>query len=356
MRALTDYHHFRRDAIQPTDRVALCERRVIDMLLTTALPDARRESSIAFELKHHHSVAQLGRILARKRVLPLDVCTVGALLHDVHVIQHGTYANHAHLGAPQALDILRDIGGFTAAELEQVHTIVYYHSDKDVWSRDSLAEFGKDADVLDCFLYPGAFDYYMRHKSLASFAQYLRRAKKVWAEVGMPADPRFDVLDGFHEHWFTQRVVLSFDSGRAIQALLERLIALGRAETLPPAYAVSVRPDGLEIATNAELWAEFVSQSGDVAGALAESGHLSTDSMHRILLFDERELVRLADGPGPDGGNALPLDDLADETVVVWPLLGAYERLSNRDTAAHHLDALGLRRTGVAQDPSNPDR
>ena len=75
MEMLKDYHHYKDDLIDSSDKIAKLERHIIDLLLDTNLADEDRESSVAFELKHHHSTAQFARILARKRNLPIDICT-----------------------------------------------------------------------------------------------------------------------------------------------------------------------------------------------------------------------------------------------------------------------------------------
>jgi hypothetical protein len=67
--------------------------------------------------------------------------------------------------------------------------------------------------VLDCFLYEGAYDYYLAHKPLSMFREYVCRAKRVWAELGIPQDPRFQVLDGYRVPWFSSLVTLE----RAVQ-------------------------------------------------------------------------------------------------------------------------------------------
>ena len=170
MLPLIDYHHFRNDMIAlATDRATRYERYIIDLLLGSNVQDDRRESSVAFELKHHHSTAQFARLLARQRNLPIDVCTVGALLHDVHVIKNGDYKDHAHKSARIASEILDELGGFSESERKQIISIIYNHSDKDIWSDDPFEEFGKDADILDCFLYPNTFGYYLKHKKTQVF-------------------------------------------------------------------------------------------------------------------------------------------------------------------------------------------
>src|SRR5947209_4174533 len=102
MNQLKEYHHFKKDMIESSDRVSRSERYVVDLLLNSKLSDSQRESSTAFELKHQADVTQMARILARKRGLPVDACSVGALLHDIYVIVDGKYQDHAHLGGPIA--------------------------------------------------------------------------------------------------------------------------------------------------------------------------------------------------------------------------------------------------------------
>jgi hypothetical protein len=248
VRELADFHHFREDEIPAGDRVARCELWVVRTLLESELADEQRESSRAFELKHHHSVGQFARLLARKRGLPVESCTVGALLHDIYVIQEGKYADHAHLGAPLALAAMEAVGGFSADEKSVVERIVYHHSDKHFWSDDPFAEFGKDVDVLDCFLYPGAFGYYLRHKRLPVFAHYLRRATQVWEELGIPADPGFRILECYGPGWLGE----SRTSGREeAGALVSAMLSAGRTAASP--FFLRSMDDAVTIAVQPQL-------------------------------------------------------------------------------------------------------
>lgn len=197
MRELGDFHHFSALADLSEDPMAALERYVVQMLVRSPVGDERRESSIEWELKHSSAVLQFARLLARKRGLPMAPCEAGAVLHDVYVIAEGRYADHAHLGQPMAREIMETIGGFSEETIESAGRLIYHHSDKHVWSNDPMAEFGKDVDVIDCFLYADAFDYYLRHKRLEIFAHYLRRAKQMWTELGLPPEHGFYLLDDF---------------------------------------------------------------------------------------------------------------------------------------------------------------
>lgn len=199
MRQLADFHHYNaRVPDSALTRLERLERRVIATLLAPrALGDDKRDSSIAFELKHSSGTMQFARALARKRSLDLDTAAAGALLHDVYVIEKGSYKNHAALGAPIARDYMDRVGGFTEQEISNAERLVANHSDKHIWSDDPYSEFGKDVDVLDCFLYPGAFDYYLLHKPYAVFVHYLKRAKRMWSDLNLPAEPIHTLLDEY---------------------------------------------------------------------------------------------------------------------------------------------------------------
>lgn len=186
LQPLQRHHHFRKDLITPTDRLAKLEAHVVSMLQETHVGDDERDSSIAFELKHQAGVIQCGRILAAKRSLDVDLAAAGALLHDIYVIVTGSYEDHARRGGPIAGDILDQVGPYSSAEKNIIDRIVINHSDKHVTSDDIYAEFGKDADVLDCFQYPDALDEYLLVKPLTRVKSYFRRAQDIWVDLGIP--------------------------------------------------------------------------------------------------------------------------------------------------------------------------
>lgn len=213
MQILAPYHHYSTASNAPRTSVEQLEQQVVALLLSSTVDDAHRESSICFELKHSSAVTQFSRLLARQRSLPVDVCAAGGLLHDIYVIVEGGYSDHAHLGAPIARSMMTAVGGFQESEIKDAESIVWNHSDKHLTSDDPFAEFGKDVDVLDAFLYPGAFDWYLANKPLATFFFYLLRAKRVWADLGVPAEPGFDMLDDFDDNWLNASTAIDSAAG-----------------------------------------------------------------------------------------------------------------------------------------------
>lgn len=329
MELIRRHHHFRADLIEPTDRVARCERYVIDALLTTSLPDSERESSIAWELKHQAGITQMARLLGRKRGLPLDVCSVGALFHDIYVILHGLYSDHAHLGAPIAVQVVSEIGGFSPEEKEQIHRIVYHHSDKHIPSGNALEEFGKDADILDIFLYPGPFGEYLLTKPLPRFVHYLNRAATVWTELGLPNDPRFDLLAGYRDPWFQK---LATFSPKFLSRLIEAVFALSHLPkeygACPPALCLltekAVDGNSVSFYGNRGSWGQYLDRK--LTDAIAASTG-SEIQLLKALITARREARASQRTASVSGTSAAVMAAVlgGDKAVVFWPLADLYE-------------------------------
>jgi hypothetical protein len=205
MRTIRDFHHYRAHEIPSDDRISRLELRVVDLLQSSTLTESERDSSVAFELKHSSATTQLARLLAHKRHLQEEACAAGALLHDIYVIVQGKYKDHARLGEPIACELLKDAGFGNPTENKKIIDIIVNHSDKHLFSDDPYIEFGKDADVLDCFLYPNAVEYYLRHKPLSHMFHYLSRAKTIWSDLGISSFPNYlTLLDSYEPNWLAE--------------------------------------------------------------------------------------------------------------------------------------------------------
>lgn len=186
--SLKDFHHYKGKTLIPSEKV---ERKVVEILLSSKLPESRRESSIIWEVKHSSGCCQIGRILAQKRSLDITICEVASLIHDIYVIVEGGYKDHAKLGASIAKEILEEIGGFTDSDIQTITEAVAHHSEKEVYSDNPYIELVKDVDVLDCSLYKGAEGFYRIHKPEPIFKEYVNRIKNVRRELGLPAEELF---------------------------------------------------------------------------------------------------------------------------------------------------------------------
>ncbi|OGK41217.1 hypothetical protein A3A74_04200 [Candidatus Roizmanbacteria bacterium RIFCSPLOWO2_01_FULL_35_13] len=176
------YHHFKGDNLTPSEKV---ERKIVELLLNSKIPDRKRESSIVFELKHSSECVQVARIIAQKRNLDISLAESIAALHDIYVIVNGTYKEHAKLGALITKKIMIEIGGFSDKEISIVSNAVAHHSEKDVYTDNPYIELIKDADVFACSLYKNAEDEYRLSKSELLFQEYSNRVKKVRKELGL---------------------------------------------------------------------------------------------------------------------------------------------------------------------------
>lgn len=185
---LKDFHHYKGDDLSRSEKM---ERKVVELLLTSTVPDSERDSSIIFELKHSSGCCQIARILAQKRKLDIEISELAAILHDIYVIVEGKYKDHGKLGAPIADKLLREIGGFSEKEIKIITNVVSHHSEKEVYSDDPYTELVKDADVFDCSLYKNSEGAYRIHKPEHIFKEYVNRIKKVREELNLPVEEVF---------------------------------------------------------------------------------------------------------------------------------------------------------------------
>ncbi|MDO8639763.1 MAG: HD domain-containing protein [bacterium] len=185
---LKDFHHYKGDGLNPFEKV---ERRVIELIYLSKIPDEKREESRFFEFMHAAGCMQAGRILAQKRNLNVDIASTASVLHDVYVIVNGTYKDHAKLGAQMAKKILKEINGFSSKEIDTITKAISHHSEKELHSNDPYVELVKDVDAFECSLYKNAEGFYRLHKPQHIFNEYVKRIKKVRKELGLKSGKVF---------------------------------------------------------------------------------------------------------------------------------------------------------------------
>ncbi|HBQ50968.1 hypothetical protein A3B42_00555 [Candidatus Daviesbacteria bacterium RIFCSPLOWO2_01_FULL_38_10] len=185
---LKDFHHYKGDELTPFEKV---ERKVMEMVASSKIADSQREDSIIFELMHAAGCMQIGRLLAQKRNLNIDIASVACMLHDIFVIVSGTYQNHGPAGAPIARKIFEEIGSFSENEIETITQAVAHHSEKEIYSDNPYIELVKDVDVFDCSLYKNSEGFYRIHKSAEIVKEYENRIRKVRLELNLSPEPVF---------------------------------------------------------------------------------------------------------------------------------------------------------------------
>jgi HD superfamily phosphodiesterase len=186
--ALKDFHHYKGEDLTPAEKV---ERKFVELLMQSTVPDSERASSVVWELKHSSGCCQIARILAQKRGLDIETGELACLLHDIYVALEGKGENHAVLGAPMAEKLLNEVGGFTPDTIKTIVKAIAEHSQKDVHSDDPYVELVKDVDVFDCSLYLGAENYYRIHKTPEMLGEYVKRVRAVRTELGLSPEDVF---------------------------------------------------------------------------------------------------------------------------------------------------------------------
>lgn len=128
-------------------------RSIVDEIIREQ-PD-KEESRCGFV--HLYGVACICSLLAIKRNLNSELCSIAGMLHDISSYKTGSYDDHARLSAYEAKKIIVEVGGFTKEELVIVCEMISNHSDKHTIN-DIYSELLKDADVLQHYLYNTSFE------------------------------------------------------------------------------------------------------------------------------------------------------------------------------------------------------
>jgi len=150
------------------NRLELVRSEVDSILLNQEDVNVRPEGYI-----HLYGVAQNCSILAIKRKLNIELCTIIGLLHDIYTYRFGYVKEHAILGAYEAENILHDLEIFSEEEIQIVKTAISNHSNKKI-KHDPYSELLKDADVLQNFVYNVSFE-----------VKHVKRLKKTFKSFGI---------------------------------------------------------------------------------------------------------------------------------------------------------------------------
>jgi len=307
MRKIRNFHHYRPESIASDDNISRLEQYVASLLIDNSLGDSKRESSAIFELKHSSNVTQFARLLAGSYGICEEVAAAGVLLHDIYVIVEGKYKNHAKLGVPIADGLLVDHGIKCDSKRIEIAQIVGNHSDKHIYSSDPLIEFGKDVDVLDCFLYPNAIEYYLLNKSVQSTFHYMNRAKNMWNKLNIVCPREFESLDHFKSGWIGTKT-LDYALGKKLVSALIKSANL-------PFFACRKAGSKLEIFFPTMRYNAVSSIIQDMSSVQKMSS--SSRSVSEIVAAIERL-----------------------EVVVIWATIGVYEFLDSSQSAKARFEEL----------------
>lgn len=311
VKALSSYHHFKTSSLGSADRVARCERYVVDLILACELGESERDETATWELKHTSACAQLARMLAAGRGLPEDICVTALLLHDISVATTGAYRSHAGLSSEMVPGILTEVGGYGDDEISQIASMIAVHSDKSTFTSDPMLEFAKDVDSFESLLYPGAVEHFLLSKPFLDVKNELERGISVFGELSLPVPKRLLVLDTYSDPWFVHHSSLVLDGSP--ESLLPALVtAVAARPALSPFLITFWAP-------TPEIWAPTVDSKNELVELLG-------DLTHEEIRPPEES------GLGDSGGLSC---------LVLWPALNAYEGLSD-EGAAERLTQFGV--------------
>ena len=122
-------------------------RKYVDAELNRMQDPDKRISAAA----HLYGVSLAATLLAEKRGLDPELCSMAAMLHDLHAYKTGSYDDHAQKGAELARQILGELNLTNAEETDLICSAIYHHDDKYAFG-SPMDELLKDADVIHhCF-------------------------------------------------------------------------------------------------------------------------------------------------------------------------------------------------------------
>lgn len=110
-----------------------------------------RDYPLSWERVHASSCAQIGRLLAQKRGVDLELAALACSIHDIGRWYTGKQKDHAFFGEEPVRKFLASYS-LEEKEKEEIIQAVIHHSEKDKVG-SPIEEIVKDADILDCYLH-----------------------------------------------------------------------------------------------------------------------------------------------------------------------------------------------------------
>ena len=126
--------------MENTNRLEYIKREMNAILNNQKDPELVSEGFV-----HLYGVAQNCSLLAMKRKLNVELCTIIGLMHDIYTYKFGYVKEHAMLGAKEAEKIMESSELFTQEEIDIVKTAIYYHSNKKI-KHNKYSELIKDIE------------------------------------------------------------------------------------------------------------------------------------------------------------------------------------------------------------------
>ena len=124
---------------------------------------------------HLYGVASNCSLLALKRGLNAELCSIAGMLHDISRYKNGSDIEHAKLSSLDARKIMNETKSFNDEEINIVCSAISKHSNKEDID-DYYDEVLKDADVLSHYLNRSKFQVEEKERD---------RLNKLFKELGI---------------------------------------------------------------------------------------------------------------------------------------------------------------------------
>lgn len=135
-------------------------RKIVDSILIDQSDLEHRRCGFI----HLYGVSSICSLLAAKRGLNIELCTVAGMLHDISTYKTGSSIDHSNFSSIEARKILKDTDYFNEKEINIVCNSIINHSNKHTIN-NSYDEVLKDADVLQHYLYNTNFEIEEMYKN-----------------------------------------------------------------------------------------------------------------------------------------------------------------------------------------------
>ncbi|NMA68670.1 MAG: HD domain-containing protein [Desulfitobacterium sp.] len=132
-----------------------------------------RDYPLSWERVHAASCAQIGRLLAQKRGVDIELAALACSIHDIGRWYTGRQKDHALYGEEPVRKFLASYS-LEEKDKEEITQAVIHHSEKDMIG-SPIEEIVKDADILDCYL----------HGDKITKPYHVARLEKIMEELGI---------------------------------------------------------------------------------------------------------------------------------------------------------------------------
>jgi uncharacterized protein len=131
---------------------------IVRKAINEVLKNKKNKDEAFFGVLHLHGVSSLCNLLAMKRGLNCEICSIAGMFHDFWSYKSSNPINHTRLGSAECIRMMRSLGCFSNEEIELISRMVLNHSEKEEIG-DEYEELLKDAEALFYHLYEPSIKY-----------------------------------------------------------------------------------------------------------------------------------------------------------------------------------------------------